>query len=156
MTNSQAMAIIKLHGRDILASDGMRLEHKFIQHGKISVFKHSLSVAIMCVMIAESVPFEVNRRSLVRGALLHDYFLYDWHEKDDSHRMHGFIHAKRALQNAKRDFELNEIEQNMIETHMFPLNLTALPKYKESAILCIADKIVATKETADGFIEKIN
>ena len=34
----------------------------------------------------------------------------------------------------------------MIYTHMFPMNLR-IPKYKESMILCMADKIVATKET---------
>ena len=38
-----------------------------------------------------------------------------------------------------------DIEKNMILTHMFPLNLK-LPKYKESIILCFADKICASKE----------
>ena len=90
---------------------------------------------------------KVNHRSLVRGALLHDYFLYDWHEDDPTHRFHGYIHAKRALDNAAKDFSLNDIERNMIYTHMFPLNITRVPKYKESVILCIADKISAFKET---------
>ena len=53
-------------------------------------------------------------RSLVRGALLHDYFLYDWHIPDESHKWHGVTHAGDALKNARRDFELNEIEQDMI------------------------------------------
>ena len=83
---------------------------------------------------------------MIRGALLHDYFLYDWHIPDKNHRLHGFIHAKKALLNASRDFKLNDIEKNMIYTHMFPMNLR-IPKYKESIILCIADKIVAIKET---------
>ena len=48
--------------------------------------------------------------------------------------------------NANNDFGLNKIERNMIYTHMFPLNLR-IPRYKESIILCLADKIVATKET---------
>ena len=34
----------------------------------------------------------------------------------------------------------------MIYTHMFPLNLR-IPKYKESILLCLADKISAVKET---------
>ena len=91
-------------------------------------------------------------KSLVRGALLHDYFLYDWHIADNSHKWHGFKHANTALLNACRDFELNEIEKNMIKTHMFPLNI-ALPKYRESVILCIADKMCAAKETAIGILK---
>ncbi len=43
----------------------------------------------------------------------------------------------------------------MIRTHMFPLNLTSVPTHRESMILCLADKIVATKETVDGFKGKL-
>ena len=88
----------------------------------------------------------VDIKSLIRGSLLHDYFLYDWHENDKSHRLHGFKHAKTAMLNAERDFGINKIEKNMIYTHMFPLNLR-LPRYKESIILCMADKVCAIKET---------
>lgn len=80
------------------------------------------------------------------GALLHDYFLYDWHVPDKSHRWHGFFHAGKALANASRDFTLGKIERDMIASHMFPLNIT-LPRYRESVILCIADKLCATEET---------
>ena len=51
-----------------------------------------------------------------------------------------------ALENAERDYELNDIERDMIKKHMFPLN-PAPPKYIETVILCIADKICAFKET---------
>ena len=37
----------------------------------------------------------------------------------------------------------------MIRSHMFPLNLT-LPRYRESVILCLADKVCAVKETVSG------
>ena len=86
----------------------------------MSVYEHSLAVARMCLRIAKYFPGEVDMRSLVRGALLHE--------------------------NARRDFELNEIEQDMIRKHMFPLNPVP-PKYRESWILCMADKICASKET---------
>ena len=88
--------------------------------------------------------------SMARGALLHDYFLYDWHVPDRSHRFHGFHHAGVALKNAGRDFALNEVEQNIIETHMFPLNLTKLPRYRESVIVNVADKICAICEILAG------
>ncbi len=146
MTTIQAMRIIDFYAGDILRSDGLNLEKNFIQHGKVSVFKHSLSVAVMCVRIATKFHSRVDMTSLVRGALLHDYFLYDWHRPDKSHKLHGFRHARRALKNAERDFHLNAIEKNMILSHMFPLNLV-LPKCHESLILCLADKLCATSET---------
>ena len=147
--------LAKLHcGRDILLSHGMQLEKQFIQHGSVTVYEHSLSVALMCIKIADRLKIRVDRPSLVRGALLHDYFLYDWHVKDKSHRLHGFHHAKRAMLNADRDFKLNPTEKNMILSHMFPLNLT-VPKHRESVILCLSDKLCAAKETLCGIGKRL-
>ena len=112
----------------------------------MSVYEHSLAVARMCLRIAKYFPGEVDMRSLVRGALLHDYFLYDWHIPDESHKWHGVTHAGDALKNARRDFELNEIEQDMIRKHMFPLNL-ALPRYKETVVIVLVDKYCSLTET---------
>ena len=85
-------------------------------------------------------------KALVRGALLHDFFLYDWHVPDKSHRLHAFSHARRAYENDKKEFDLGNIEKDIIIKHMFPVNI-ALPKYKETVIVCIADKLSATHET---------
>jgi len=128
----------------------MQYEKTLLQHGDVSVYDHSLSVADRCVAVAMRWPGRVNLRSLVRGALLHDYFLYDWHENDDSHRLHGFTHADRALRNARRDFAIGEIEEDMIRSHMFPLNITRCPRTVEGRILCLVDKVCATLETASG------
>ena len=99
-----------------------------------------------CLAIVDKFDIKVDKRSLVRGALLHDYFLYDWHDDDPSHRLHGFTHAERALKNASNDFALNDIEKDMIYCHMFPLNISRVPRYNESLILCVADKISALKK----------
>lgn len=138
--------IIYKYGADILGSENMELEKHFIQHGSVSVYQHSLNVTVCCVRIADKLPFKVNMRSLVRGALLHDYFLYDWHVPDKSHRLHGFRHANFAFKNASAEYPLNSIEADMIKRHMFPLNPVP-PRYIESAILCTADKFCALKET---------
>ena len=124
--------------------------HQYMQHGTTSVFRHSVAVAYYSYYLAWKIHAPVEERSLIRGALLHDYFLYDWHEKDDSHKWHGFFHPGKALENAKRDIpDLNEVEQNMILRHMFPL--TPLPpKYMESWILCYADKACSSVETVKG------
>lgn len=135
-----------LHGDDILTSANMQLEKQFMQHGSVTVFEHSVAVACTCIWLADRLHIPVDERALVRGALLHDYFLYDWHVSDPSHRWHGFFHAAKALSNASRDFTLGPIERDMIARHMFPLNL-ALPRYRESVILCLADKLCAAEET---------
>ena len=138
--------MVHKRGADILKSANMQKEKKFLQHGKVSVYTHSVRVAVLSLFLAELLRVKVNEEAMMRGALLHDYFLYDWHEKDDSHRWHGFSHARAALKNAKKDFQLGEIEQDVIQKHMFPLNPVP-PKYRESWILCMADKICASKET---------
>lgn len=126
--------------------------HRYIQHGTTSVFRHSVSVAYVSFCLAAKMGAPVDMESLVRGALLHDYFLYDWHVKDESHKWHGFRHAKCACENAMRDVpDLNEVEQDMIRCHMFPLNLRP-PKYMEGWILCCADKICSSAETLEGRI----
>lgn len=147
ISDELAYFIVYNYGYEIINSLNMQKEKEFIQHGSVSVFDHCLNVATMCVKIASLNIFKVDYSSLIRGALLHDYFLYDWHNNQNKEGLHGYRHAKIALKNAKRDFNINNIEANMIKSHMFPLNLFSVPKYNESIILCIADKICATKET---------
>lgn len=135
-----------MYGSDIIFSENMQKEKEFIQHGTVSVFLHSVYVAIQCLSLVRKYGLKVNERSLVRGALLHDYFLYDWHVPDPSHRLHGFFHPGKALENALMDYELTRLEQDIIRKHMFPLTLYP-PQFKESWIVCMADKIVASRET---------
>lgn len=139
-------ADLREHAADILDSDKMASEKNFMQHGTTSCYEHSIMVACMSVTLARRFRISVDERSMVRGALLHDYFLYDWHVPDKSHRLHGFTHPFAALKNAERDFELNAMERDIIVKHMFPLN-PFLPKYKESVLVCLADKMCALKET---------
>lgn len=89
------------------------------------------------------------RASLLRGALLHDYFLYDWHDPDPSHRLHGFRHPFFALARAEEDFELTPRERNIIVRHMFPL-VPVPPTCREAWIVCLADKWCALCETVAG------
>lgn len=135
------------YGRDILNAPGMDMERRIMQHGRTSCFTHSVAVAYVSLLLARRLNLRLDERSLVRGALLHDYFLYDWHVPDASHRLHGVRHARRALENARREFSLNPVETDIILRHMFPLNLTP-PAYRESAVVCCADKICAMLEVA--------
>ncbi|QHI73575.1 HD domain-containing protein [Aminipila terrae] len=119
---------------------------KYIQHGNTSVYDHSVKVAYYSLRTAESLGINGHKEELVRGALLHDYFFYDWHIKDKSHRMHGFKHPYSALKNAQCDFELTDREKNIILRHMFPL-VPIPPTCVEGWIVCFVDKYCSLLET---------
>lgn len=139
--------------REVEKEGRLELEKQYYQHGATTVYEHSLHVASVCVWAASHVRWNLDMDALIRGALLHDYFLYDWHEPDPGHRLHGFTHPRRALFNARQDFNLKPIEENMILSHMFPL-LPVLPKSKEAWLLCLADKYCALTETLSPFLLK--
>lgn len=136
-----------LQVKKIEAKSRFRESKQNYQHGETSVYKHSLRVAYESCVFAEKYNLPVNYESLIRGAILHDYFLYDWHDKTHEHkRPHGFHHAKVALGNAMTDFELNDTEKNIILRHMFPLTIIP-PKCLEAWIVCMVDKKCSCVET---------
>jgi uncharacterized protein len=87
-------------------------------------------------------------RSAARGGLLHDFFLYDWHIKKSHEGLHGFIHPRVALENANKYFHLNDMEQDVICKHMWPMTIKP-PKYKEAYIVDAIDKYCAFMEIFD-------
>lgn len=124
------------------------MEDGYTQHGNTSCLLHSVAVAYHSLCLAKKL-FKKNfaAKELVRGALLHDYFLYDWHENAfPPNGLHGFSHPLTAWQNASKDFKLTKREENIIRAHMFPLTLTKLPKYRESVIVTLVDKYCSLYE----------
>lgn len=139
---------MKEFGGDILSSPGMRISMNLPQHGTVTVYLHSVGVAWCSLRLAQLMGIEVDEKALVRGALLHDYFLYDSHMKERWHRFHWLRHPAYALDNALRDFQLTPREQEIIRRHMFPLTPVA-PRCREAAIVCLADKFCAFMERMD-------
>jgi uncharacterized protein len=129
--------------RDILENSVFLQSKQHIQHGKVSVYEHSLEVAKMCTKLSRFWKVK-DRRSLVRAALLHDFFLYDWH--DEWKLTHGFTHPVEAAENARKYFAISKKEYSLIRTHMWPFTLLHPPRYKEGWFICAADKIVTVKE----------
>lgn len=133
--------------RQVCSSSRMNKSRTFYRHGKINIYVHSLRVAYICYYWVKKYHLHVDEKALIRGALLHDYFLYDWHDKEHEHkRPHGFFHPSAALCNAKQDFILTRKEENIIQRHMFPLTLIP-PGCKEAWLVCMADKVCSTRET---------
>ena len=141
------VSMVNFTAEELAIDSRFDMTKSFIQHGRISVFSHCSSVAVMSVKIANLFGIKVNTKALIRGALLHDYFLYDWHDNPDGrHNLHGFTHPYTALRNAKEDFDLTTIECDIIKHHMFPL-VPNPPKCREAWIVCLADKVCALHET---------
>ena len=129
---------------DLDRTGRLALARAAIQHGSTTVFAHCVKVACFSLFLANKLHIPVNTHALLRGALLHDYFLYDWHEKNAGHRFHGFTHPATALKNAQEDFMLTPVEKDIIARHMFrPIP----PRCREAWLVCAADKYCALLET---------
>ena len=134
--------------RPIVRNEKMQSTKKLVQHGDVSVFAHSMAVAAYSIKLARKLGIRCDKRSLIRGAVLHDFFLYDWHKTNNvGDGLHGFAHPNTASKNAVRYFDLNKRELDIIRKHMWPLTITKLPKYRESWLVCAADKYCSLLET---------
>ena len=119
-----------------------------IEHHGISRMEHSIKISYYSYKIAKKL--KMDYVSVARGALLHDFFL-DGDERDCRRKFFDtFIHPKKALETSTSIFDINEIEKNIIVSHMFPIYLS-LPKYKESILVNLVDKIIGFKELIRGF-----
>jgi len=142
-------AQIKEHLADLFEKKEVHAMKDFIQHGTVSTYDHCKSVVEVSDKISRRLKLKnIDRHAMLRAAMLHDFYLYDWHHHDNgSHRMHGYHHANFATDNASEIMNLDLKEQEIISTHMWPLNITKIPKSREAWIVCMADKYVSTKET---------
>ena len=126
----------------------VRQMKNYCQHGNVSTFEHCERVAKMSVRLNRKFSLGADEKKLVEGAMLHDFFLYDWHEGEfDLRSMHGFRHAEKARENAAKYLKVDDDVQQIIYSHMFPLNITRVPKSREAWIVCFADKYCSSVET---------
>ena len=124
------------------------LKIKKIEHHGISRYDHSLKVSYYSYRIAKALHLDYEQTAV--GGLLHDFFLSPEDRSQKDRIKSVFTHPKRAVDMAKSQFELTKKEEDMIRSHMFPINLS-VPKYAESWIVSLVDKCVATNEFAIKF-----
>ena len=126
--------------KPIIKDGRYQILKKYIHHGNTSVYRHSVLVAFIAFKIAKKRK-KIDMDSLIKGALLHDYFKYDWHILEGRKRLHGFRHPWIAAKNAIDDFNVNKKVVGIIQTHMWPLTFYYPPHSREAWIVSKADKI---------------
>ena len=115
----------------------------YIEHHGISRWEHLLKISYYSYKIAKKM--KLDYVSVARGALLHDFYL-DGDERTTKRKfLDTFSHPKKALETSIDIFNVNSMEQNIIVSHMFPI-YPVLPKYKESILVDMVDKIIGGHE----------
>lgn len=129
--------------RDIVATKEFRGMKNYQHHVRSSVYDHSCKVAYLCYRHCKKFGTRVDLCEFVRGALLHDFYLYDWHEMKKGNRLHLFTHPRHSLKNALTFYpDLTERQCDMIAHHMFPVTLRP-PRTKVGWLVCFYDKVAA-------------
>jgi uncharacterized protein len=119
---------------------------KEIKHHSGSVFDHCVDVAYNSYLIGKKLGLDC--RSIIRGGLLHDFYLYKYRRREN-HSVwaegfrHSRLHPRVALYNAAALFELNSTERDIIAHHMFPVGW---PRSREAWVVTLMDKFSAAAE----------
>lgn len=128
--------------KEILRNENFKRTY-FIEHHGISRSEHLLKVSYSSYRIAKVIGLDYI--SVARGALLHDFYL-DGDERTSKRKfLDTFTHPSKALDTSMENFKLNKLEKNIIISHMFPL-YPSLPKYVESLLVNMIDKIIGSHE----------
>lgn len=131
--------------RRLSAASGLERIARYPQHGTTSRLLHSVAVAYYSYRLAQFTGLSFHEEDLVRGALLHDYFLYDPQDGDPAHKGHWSRHPEIALENAGRELKLTGIETDIIKKHMFPLTPKP-PRCREAVFVTLTDKACSVYE----------
>lgn len=109
------------------------------KHHNTTRFNHMLKVSYRSYKISKKL--NLDYKSTARAALLHDYYIEEINDQNSfKYKFRLFSkHPEIAVNNAKKIVDLNEKEENIIKTHMFPAHYK-IPTHKESWVVSIIDK----------------
>lgn len=142
---------------DILTNDNFTILQNDVHHGT-NKFAHCKRVSYLSFLLSKI--FRGNCKNAARGGLLHDFFYGSRTSKEENDYLK---HPLTSANNAKRYFEINEDEVNIIKSHMYHHALLKRllpfmkeedkkylvenkPKNKEAVIVCVSDLLVSLFE----------
>ena len=133
--------------KDILEHPKVLEMQKYPHHGVTNCYQHCVNVGYANYRWCKFL--KLDAKSAARGGILHDLFLYDWHShaKETGNCFHGLTHPKVAYENAKKYFQLNETEKDVILSHMWPVTFLHFPRTREGFVTTITDKYCGFFET---------
>lgn len=108
-------------------------------HSSNNRFDHSCDVAYKTFLVCKKL--NLDYKSATRAALMHDFFF----KSEVRGPKEIVFHPKYAYLNASKIMKLNDLEKNIILSHMFPVSIN-IPKYKESIIVDIIDDLESFKD----------
>jgi len=123
-----------------------------IEHHGISRLDHSLKVSYYAYKVSKAL--RLNYHETARAGLLHDFFLSSEDRTTKDRVISTFVHPKEAAFNANETFGISKKEEDIIKSHMFPVNLN-VPKYAESWIVNLVDKFIGGYEFSVKFQGKL-
>ena len=136
---------------DILLDNEFKKIDKCVHHG-LSRLDHSCRVSYYSYKVTKAL--KLNYVDTARAGLLHDFFLNKYNTKNSRKLL--ISHPSIALNNAKKHFVLSDKEKNIIKCHMFPVSISVFPKYRESVVVSLVDKVMWFYEKVTGYSKEIH
>ena len=119
---------------------------KNIPHHDSNRLDHSLKVSYLAYKMCKKM--NLNYESAAKAGLLHDFYFNRIEEEKyirDKVKLFTNEHPEDAVKNASERFHLTALEKDIILTHMWPVS-THIPKYIESFVVSLSDKIFSFAE----------
>ncbi len=135
-------------------SNFVKLEN--IPHHGENRLTHSIRVSYYSYKISKML--KLDYKQTARAALLHDFYFdrtKDFTKVKDKVKLYTTGHPLDALENANNEFNLSLKEQDIIKTHMFPIDFR-IPKYLEGWVVNFVDTFVSVYEFSKKFRYQIN
>ena len=126
-----------------------------IKHHNTTRLNHCLKVSYISYKIAKVL--HLDYEDIARGGLLHDFYneeIRNCEKIKDKVLLFSTKHPDEAVINATNNFSLNDKEINIIKSHMFPVDYR-IPKYAESWIVSLVDKVLSIGEFSKKFSYKL-
>lgn len=123
-----------------------------IEHHGITRYTHSVRVSYYSYKLCKLL--KLDYVDAARAGLLHDFYISKENRTTKERFLETFTHPKKAMEHALEIYGINGREADIIRSHMFPFT-TSIPKYAESWIVVLVDKVVGSAEFCKKFEKEL-